>query len=417
MKNITRADSVLFSIAALLIILSIFLAYLPGKTRTLHENGIESFAIFEDPQKMYSSTTIDSISSQFKPLEKSTLYKKRTNSAWWIQLTPLLTQTMAKDQFIEISGASLEQIDIYYPDGTHVEAGKMRPVSDLKIKSRIWYAQIPKVQDYSKPIYIQIQTNTLMWVPVRIIETEELVTKSMKENMLFGFFFGIILAVIIVNIFSYFIIGDSYFIIYLLYLISLFVYQLRVHGFVYFIPMPFYLLEAILWLSLSGLGIFMILFAKRFLNLQKSYPIVNIILNVHIGLFILQTIFGIFISSFIANQIAYVTGALVPLIIIVTSGFRYFSGHTETRYYFLAWCAMFTGTFIWSSTAYLEAKISANYFFLIGTSIDSLLFTLAIFEKIKLELSEKKIIEARQEYYKDQARTDQLTGQIGRAHV
>lgn len=417
MKKYHRVDNFLFSIAGLLVLLSIFLAYLPGKGKSLNENGIESFSVFEDTQNLFTFETIHHQDSEFTPLEKSTLYKKRTPSAWWIKLTPHSRETNNEDKIIEISGASLELIDVYFSDGTKIQAGKKRPVSNLKIKSRIWFFSIPKTNNDENPIYIRIKTNTLMWVPVRIVSTAELINKSTRENILFGFFFGIILAVIVVNLFSFIFIRDSYFIIYLMYLISLFIYQLRVHGFVYLIPMPFALLEAILWLSLSGLGIFMILFAKKFLNLSKAYPIINIILNINIGFFILQTISGIFFSSYIANQIAYITGALVPLILIATTAFRYFSGHREVRYYLIAWCAMFTGTFIWSSTAYLEARISANYFFLIGTSIDSLLFTLAIFDKINIELREKKLMEAREAYYKDQARTDPLTGLYNRRYL
>lgn len=417
MKKYYRTDILIFSIAGFLIITSIFLAYLPGKTKTLEENGIETFSLFEDSQRLLSGSTIHSVNTQFTPVENSTLYKKRTPSAWWIKLTPLSTETSSKERFIEISGASLEHIDIYFPDGTIVEAGKSRPVSDLQIKSRIWYFSLPETHDNSKPIYIRIKTNTLMWVPVRIISAEQLINKSTRENMLFGFFFGIILAVIVINLFSFVILRDSYFSIYLMYLVSLFIYHLRVHGFLYLIPMPFFVLEAILWLSLSGLGIFMMLFAKKFLNLRESYPVINIILNINIGFFILQTITGIFISSYIANQIAYITGAVVPLVIIGTTAFRYFSGHREVRYYFIAWCAMFIGTFIWSATAYMEAQISANYFFLIGTSIDSLLFTLAIFDKISIELRDKKMMAAREAYYKDQARTDPLTGLYNRRYL
>lgn len=417
MKKYNRADLLAFSVAGLLILVSIFLAYLPGQTKTLEENGIAHFSVFEDSQSILSGTTIHAANTQFTPVENSRLYKKRTPSAWWIKLTPLSTEPASKNNFIEISGASLELIDIYFPDGTKVEAGKIRPVSNLEIKSRIWYIPIPEAHDNSKPIYIRIKTNTLMWVPVRIISAEQLINKSTKENLLFGFFFGIILSVIVINIFSFVILRDSYFSIYLMYLTSLFIYHLRVHGFLYLIPMPFFVLEAILWLSLSGLGIFMMLFAKKFLNLRESYPVINIILNINIGFFILQTIAGIFVSNYIANQIAYITGAVVPLVIIVTTAFRYFSGHREVRYYLIAWCAMFTGTFIWSATAYIEAQISANYFFLIGTSIDSLLFTLAIFDKINMELSEKKLMKAREEYYKDQARTDPLTGLYNRRYL
>lgn len=172
-----------------------------------------------------------------------------------------------------------------------------------------------------------------------------------------------------------------------------------------------------MWLSLAGFGVSMMVFAKRFLFLKERLPAVNTILDVNIGLFLVQTALGLSMQTYLANQIAYITGFVVPIVIMATTVKLYVSGYREVRFYLIAWVALFTGTTIWSTAAYAEARVPANYFFVVGTSIDSLLFTLAIFDLLRKELSEKDVMLEREKYYINLSRTDPLTGLYNRRYL
>jgi len=417
LANKNHFEKITFLIAALCIAVSFNLAYLPRDPATLPPTRISNFSVFEDTGASLGLEDILRLDPQFTPDTKPTLYRKRTHSAFWLKFTIDAPRQQETGRYLEIAGTSLENIDIYFPGHETIRAGKKTDVRNIEIKTRKWNFEIPADLPPDAPVYVRIQTTTIMMAPLRVVDTAEMTNGSINDTLLFGAFFGVLIAIFCVNLFSYVIVRNRTFFIYLEYLFSLILYHFCVHGFLYLIPMPFAVLNAVLWLSLGGVGVFMMLFAKQFLNLKKRLPVVNMILNVFVVLFIAQTLAGLFISTFLANKIAYFTGFLVPLIIISSAARIYFTGYREARYYLLAWCALFTGTLIWSTAAYAEVQIPANYFFIIGTSIDSLLFTLAIFDQVKVQLKEKEVIIEREKYYIDLSRTDSLTGLYNRRYL
>lgn len=416
-KKNHRYDIITFLVAALTIVASFFLAYLPRNTETLQSHQISNIAVMEDPSGLLSIDNVRTNDTEFQKLLSPTFFHKRTKSAFWFRFTVNGLPSPQSERYLEIDNSNLEKIDVYLPGQNVILMGRKVDIRTIPLKTRSQSVMLPAGFSEKEPVFIRVETSTNMLVPVSIKTVTEIINKTLLETLIFGSFFGIIIAIFFVNLFSFVILKNKNFRIYLFYLFSLFIYQLRVHGFTFLLPISYTMQSIILWVSLGGLGIFMMLFAKRFLELRKRLPAINRILNFFIIIFFLQTITGCFFSSFWANQIAYVTGFLVPLIIIVTTVIIYFSGYREARYYLLAWCALFTGTLIWSTAAYAKAQISANYFFVIGTSIDSLLFTLAIFDQIKTELQEKTSIMASEKYYIDLSRTDALTGLFNRRYL
>ncbi len=411
-----KQDILIFSLSGLCILASFLVAYIPRQSTGTAASGILEPSFYEDVTHAESAESLRELDGLFQPLERPVLYRNRTKSACWIRFR-LAPSPKDEDRFIEIDNASLEFIDVWFPDGTHERAGKYVNARENRVKTRIRNIPVPRGADSGEFVYARVRTNTIMFVPLAAVTARQALARSFRTNLVFGVFFGIIVAIIFINLFSFMVIRNRHFLVYLCYLVSLLVYHLVVHGFMYFLGLPPHFLESLLWLSLAGFGISMMVFAKRFLFLKERLPAVSTILDVNIGLFLVQTALGISMQVYLANQIAYITGFIVPIIIMATTVKLYVSGYREVRFYLIAWVALFTGTTIWSTSAYAEARISANYFFLVGTSVDSLLFTLAIFDLLRKELSEKDVMLEREKYYINLSRTDPLTGLYNRRYL
>lgn len=416
MKKRNR-DLFIFLCATAVVLGCFFLAYMPRKTIPDGEKRIQNFAVYRDTSSRASFFDVAENPDLFTEHDRSTFFTGRTKDAVWLRFSLAPADDPEECRYLWIRNASLENITVFYPGAEPVLAGKKQPVSSLKVQARDWYIPVPDSVTASDSIYLRVETATIMWIPLQAVSSSKMIKQIVNEYLFFGVFFGIILAILCVNAFSFLVVKNFNFLCYATYLSSLLLYQLRVHGFLYLIPMPFAVLEAILWISLGCLGIFLMLFAKSFLSLAKRMPITNTILNTCIALFIAQTVIGIFFSSYWANQIAYITGFIVPLIILIAVIKIYFSGHYEFRFYLVAWAAMISGTTIWSTAAYIESRIPANYFFTVGTAINSLLFTLAIFDMIKMELNEKELVVERENYYRNLSRSDPLTGLYNRRYL
>ncbi len=415
MKN--KTDTAIFSLAGIIVLTSFLLAYLPRQGSGESLVGMSSISWYEDHTANEELHVIKGYENRFTPLERGRLFRHRTKSACWIKLrvSPALNQET--ERYIEINNASLERIDAFFPDGSRAAVGKYVDVRAIPVKTRIWNIPIPPTVLPGDDVFLRVKTNTIMSVPVAVITGRELIARSFRSNLLFGVFFGIIIAIFFVNLFSFMVMRNHSFYVYLVYLASLFTYHVTIHGFMHFIPMPARVLESSIWISLAGLGLSMMFFAKRFLCLKERLPHVNTVLDVNVGLFLVQTALGISGHVFLANQVAYVTGFIVPLVIVAATVKLYAAGYREVRFYLIAWFALFSATAIWSTAAYADAQIPANYFFLIGSSIDSLLFTLAIFDLIRKELGEKEVMLEREKYYINLSRTDPLTGLYNRRYL
>lgn len=416
MKKASR-DLIIFLCAGAIVLGCFFLAYLPRKNSSPGEQAVTNFAVFRDTGTKATLPDVTAHETAFVSQPRPTVFFRRTTDAVWLRFTLIPASGSDDSRYLWINNASLENITVHFPGHTPIQAGKKQPVSQIPIKARDWLIPVPDSITGTDTVYIRVETNTIMWIPVRVISSEKMISQIVYEYIFFGIFFGIILAILCVNAFSYIVVKNFNFFLYATYLASLLIYQLRVHGFLYLIPMPFAVLEAILWLSLGLMGIFLMLFAKSFLDIANRLPFANTILNICIALFCVQTVIGVFFSSYWANQIAYITGFFVPVIILVAAIKIFLSGHTEIRFYLIAWTAMISATTIWSTAAYAEVKIPANYFFTIGTAINSLLFTLAIFDMIRTELNEKELVVARENYYRNLSRSDPLTGLYNRRYL
>jgi len=417
MKKSINGDYILFFLAAVGLCCSILLAYLPRNPEDVAATGVSGLSVLEDPQGSLRLADVSKQDDQFTREKSSKVYRHLTKSAIWIRFLVDSSGKTDETRFIEIHNAALENIEVYFPGAEPLRAGKTVDSRDIPIKTRCWAFPVPEGLSPDDPVYVRVVSSSIMLVPLAVVGAENLITQNFFETLFFGALLGMLLAVAFVNLFSYLLMKNWTFLIYALYLAALLIYHLSVHGFLYFLPLPFIAQSALIWISLCAVGIFMMVFAKQFMDLKNTLPIVNLLLDVNISLFVLQTVFALFISRYVANAIGYVTGFVMPLIIIASAIWLYAKGSKHLRFYILALCATLSAAVIWTTAAYIEARIPANYCFLAGTVIDSLLFTMAIFDHIRQELTEKESLGQREKYYMDLSRTDALTGLYNRRYL
>jgi len=409
-----KTDLLLILLSIICILGALALAYMPRGE--VFPSRVYGMSVLDDPSGSLTREDVLGMGSLFKASPSSTVHRQRSLSAFWLRFS-LGSIPSNGGGYLRINNTNLEDIRVYFNGREEIRTGKKTPVREQALISRVWYIPVPDGYEPGTPIYLRVQTNTNILIPVSFVSTTEMTNLSILDNALFAFFFGILFSLLIINIFSCVLLKNRNFVVYIVYLASSILYQLRVHGILYLVPMPFALYDAIVWLSLGAMGISLCLFAKEFMNLRKNFHTMDLLLDAGIVLFAIQTLVGVFASPFYAGQIAYVTGFIIPLATLGTAIYLFCKGHRENRFYLIACVAFVSGTIVWSTAAYLETKIPASYFFIFGTSTDSILFTLAIFDQLKKELSEKDDLAQREKYYSNLARTDSLTGLYNRQYL
>ena len=412
-----KSDYIILTLAAIIMCCSFLMAFKPRSAEAAEFSGFRSIALLEDTSSAMTYKEAASSNASFVEQYTSTIYRPRTGSALWVRLSASTPTDRSRNRFLQINNAALQEVDIYFQGHSAIHEGKKSDIHESPVQTRVWNIPIPDDYTDKDPIYARIKTTSIIWIPLRIIDSTELVRQTFLDTLFFGLFFGILISVFSVNFFFFIVMKKRVFLVYTLYMLSLIVYHLQVHGYLHIFSIPFAVERYTVWLSVLGIGIFMTIFAKSFMDLKQNLPVIYKTLNITMYAFFIQTVFGIFISEFIANRIGYVTGIIVPVIILFSAVKLYLGGMKNLRYYLLALCAMITGTLIWAGTAYIEVQIPANYFFLSGTVIEALFFTLALFAQIQEDLIEKEKMTQMGNYYKDLSRTDALTGLYNRRYL
>lgn len=403
-----------------------YLAYSGNPAVLRADPSIQDLAVYADPTTATRFDQLVQDADSFKPVGGSRIHMGITESAVWLRFF-IVPASRASDtqRYLEINNSNLEHVSLWFPvkesdsgnEWNRVVVGKKLPPSAIELPNRVWDIPVPANLDETRPVYIRVQTFTIMWVPLAVIDTARLVHRIWTEHVLFGVFFGILFAMFITGLFAWLLVRHRIFGFYLAYLFFLILYHFRVHGFLWFCNLPYEVYSPLVWFTLGGMGIFMIVFAQQFLGLRKRLPVMNGLLWIGIALFIVQIVTGVLRMDHFTNRLAYVTGGIIPILILCSIMIVYFRGFREARFYLLAWFPLFMGTVIWATAAYRQAAIPAAYFFMIGTGLDALLLALAVLDLLKTELREKEEIAAREKHYLSLARQDSLTGLYNRRYL
>lgn len=417
MKKKDIPDIVIFSCVAIAMVACFLVVSVPPTGEATPLTGISSLDVFEDPEGTLTIDDVRARDNSWKREETGMVFRGLSSSTFWVRCKIAESKAPAAFRYMDFNCRNMDELDVYFPGHEVIRAGKKIDVRKVPIMSLHWYIPVPADYTTGSDVYLRFKSITVIRIPIRVVDSNTMMRDGQTSFLGFGLLAGVLVALLIVNLCAYVLLQRRLFITYSAYLFFLLLYNVRVQGLAYLVPMPYWALNALLWVSLSGFGSFMVMFAKQFMNLKHQMPRVNAIMDVAIALFAIQLVIGAFISPAFANSMAYVTGFIVPILILASVVWLYLKGRHELTWYIAASCAMVTATVIWATLPYRPNFISSNAVFMIGTTVDSLLFTLSIFDLIKHDLLEKEEIKEREKYYMTLSRVDSLTGLYNRRYL
>lgn len=216
-------------------------------------------------------------------------------------------------------------------------------------------------------------------------------------NMLEGLFFGGMLMMMFYNLFLYFLLKFRAYLYYVSYTFWLMVYFLGLFG---FSQRYFSEYTGVFYISSAGFFISLTLFVQSILNLKEQLPIINKILNIFMGYFIVTTLINIvaiemeafFYAQILFNVCFSVIPIFVILIILSTYYLAYYKDDSIAKVYSIVWTVVsLVGLLL--PLAYLdilEVDIPFDYIFQFLILFEVLCFSFILAYKIKLIEKEKE---------------------------
>jgi len=260
-------------------------------------------------------------------------------------------------------------------------------------------------------VYVQVQTRDPFIVPISVVDRETLYKTRISDLSLTTFIYGMILAMVFYHLILFVSTRLRYYAYYVLYLSAFLVANASYNGYSYqflFSEQPNFQN----WLQSTAIFLFCIaglLFAKSFLNLNKYLPSVyksiNGLILIFIGTLIISAFFGYHVHIILSISMSVLFSVYLFYIALLSM----LKGNRTAKFFLFGTTAGLIGTAITALTVMAIIPYSYLGYRAIdfGMVIDSILLSLALVDRVKINEKERKIAE-------NAAKTDALTGLLNR---
>ncbi|MCB1315903.1 MAG: SpoIIE family protein phosphatase, partial [Leptospiraceae bacterium] len=294
---------------------------------------------------------------------------------------------------LEFATPSLDYIDIYRIDAnavTHLyRGGDHVPFDERTFAYRNAVAELTAPAQSTIHYLIRVRTTGALNLFLRAWDREAFQQAVVREQIAEGLYFGIMLAMLIYNLFVYFGVHEISYLYYSVFLVFFILMQLAVNGMGYQ-----YLWSAWPGFSDYGVPVFTysavfsaLLFTRSFINTPRLLPRLNRLIDVLLVLaaagllfLLVRYLLGAYVIVVLSNIAAVVSIAAVIIISIVAL----FRNSRAARFYLIGWAGLLCGVLVtvFRNTGLLPAFFFSDYSLHIGSIALVMLLSLGLIDTI-----------------------------------
>lgn len=241
-------------------------------------------------------------------------------------------------------------------------------------------------------------------------DTDEFIHQTWVETSFYYLIFGILLSMIVYNLFLSVFLRDRVYYFYVGYVTFILIYIFLRSGFHLVAGFP--ALSNFVLQSVAIAYILGIAFSASFLSARKYLPITNFIMWVFMAFASVVLISQSLGFSKLANTLMHILGAGGPIVAIVAGFLRLRQGYTPARYYLAAWFSLLLGVICLSfvGLGLLPKKFLFFNAMAIGSVLEAVLLSTALGDRIRALKQETWDLQRKERRLIELSITDELTG-------
>ena len=340
--------------------------------------------------------------SSFKQVKNTIPNYGFTKSVYWVRFNMLNDSMNHFSKILELGFPLLDKVQLYiFADRNgkiellqHETTGRDFSYHNRRIEHRNFVFPFNIQSDERLTFLLRIETDDGMIFPLTIWNIDYFAQRVQVEQFLFGIYYGIIVVMILYNLFIFISTKDKNYMIYILYITFFGFFQLAMNGLAIQ-----YLWPDETWWGINANPFFIGMsalfgsyFSIKFLNMPVNTPRFNRIMQFLAVMSILLAVS----SFFVDYSITILAGQIIPLamifvgipaaILCLKRGIR------SARFYLIAWTAFFIGVIL--STLRVMGILPHNfiteYGMQIGSGLEMILLSLALADRINIMKKEKE---------------------------
>ncbi|TGK96036.1 serine/threonine protein phosphatase [Leptospira brenneri] len=186
-----------------------------------------SILVLEDPSNHLDFETVSSpdYESKFLKVPSSTeaFNFSYSKSTYWLRVQLQNSNPKSKDIVIVIAYPRLQTMDLYFQNQNGLEkfnSGYLVPLSERPYKSRFFVFPITFPENSIGQIYLKVSSPNAINLPIQLWERVAYDRHEIDDHVIQAIYFGIAFAMVIFNLFVFFILKDTNYLLYVLLVFS-----------------------------------------------------------------------------------------------------------------------------------------------------------------------------------------------------
>lgn len=306
------------------------------------------------------------------------------------------------DSYLMIENSSIDSLILFESkpnlkfirfDGSNV------PKSVSHRSSQNFIFNLGLISEDEHEFILAVKSGKQILLPYRISSFYELNKYTNSSENILILYFGIMLVLIIYNVFIFFALRDKEYGYYVLYLFSVAMVQASLFGFgnLWFWPNSEWLSIHAIYIAGAFSGIATILFSQIFLKTKQLTPVINKFLIGYLCLGILSIILCI-AGQFNLSYNLLNFNAASALILLIASIKVYRKGHRSGLFFIIAWTMFLIGVTIFALKDFgiLPYNQWTLYALPIGSALEGILLSFGLADRINTLKKEKELAQMRE---------------------
>ncbi len=326
-----------------------------------------------------------------------------TNDVIWFRFA-VQNETHADEWLLHLKWALLDWVNCYIIDSTHVlrqfGAGTDVPFSERLVLHRQLVFPIDVPTGETRTVYLQVRTRNAFEVPLSISPQAVFRDNAYWEQFFFAFYYGIMAAMILYNLFLFISVRDVGYLYYVSYATGFVCVQMFIDGYLFQFFSPNLPTLHQIWgrFAIGFAGVMWSRFAQVFLLTQPNLPTMHRVLDGFIACFIGSMAFSILYPSIYSLTVAATLVMLLMPILFWAGVLRWRQGYASAAFYTLAFVTFFVGAVVYGLKTFNLVPITplTNYMMQVGSAMEVILLSLALADRLNQLKKEKDLALRRQ---------------------
>lgn len=341
-------------------------------------------------------------SDEFKLITRKVHNFGITSSAIWLKLS-IKNKSHIGNLILQVNQPLIDELDLYYydyRDGTFAKTsmGEYQAFHLRKYLTPQYLFDLRLHNDSSNTYYLKVKCKENMQIPISIGTRISVLNSTLLSSLASGIYIGIMLVMVLYNLFIYSTVRDKSYLLYSLYIVIVLLTQTSLQGYTFQFLWPdkpiFSTYSQFFFPSLVGL--IALEFFKEFLRVKERMPKAYKLSFVFIIPYTIGPLLSLFSKYSLSFSIIDATALIVSVYMMTVAVIIYRKGISEARFFLIGWSVFLLGVCIYVLKDFevLPYNNFTRYTMHFGSAIEVVLLSFALAERINILKKEKELSQA-----------------------